>query len=247
MLRFLQKREHQSPTSTPSNSGHCAVEYSDLLCVMLIWLNGWKAPQAPQRHVVSSCNPLFQHKVLVCTSYLLHGLFWWLHAWMNESVLVIILSQKPCRLLLWNVVWAGLKEAKNTLWTALSNITSVVLLLPLTVVALLPDLASTTLCHSLWQRSSSLSLCYYRIRILFNERSEFVNFISNSIFWLSEKDSYVMLVQPLGSCLSRSWVVDPVFWGFMMYFWFMKLCSSVSSVVFTLLFVSPGLSLLSSL
>lgn len=119
-----------------------------------------------------------------------------------------------------------------------------VLLLPLTVVALLPDLASTTLCHSLWQRSSRLSLCYYRIRILFNERSEFVNFISNSIFWLSEKDSYVMLVQPLGSCLSRSWIVDPVFWGFMMYFWFNKLCSSVSSVVFTLLFVSPGLSLL---
>lgn len=54
--------------------------------------------------------------------------------------------------------------------------------------------------------------------------------------------SYSALVQPLGSCLSRSWVVDPVFWGFMMHFWFMKLlCSTVSSVVFTLLFLSPGL------
>lgn len=163
-----------------------------------------------------------------------------LDEWILLSFLVKSHADFYCEMLFEQVY-----RKQKTLWSALSNITSVVLLLPLTVVALLPDLASTALSHSLWQRSSSLSLCW--IRILFNELSEFVHFISNSIFWLSKKDSYVMLVQPLGSCLSRSWVVDPVFWGFMMYFWFMKLCSSVSSVVFTLLFVSPGLSLLSSL
>lgn len=76
------------------------------------------------------------------------------------------------------------------------------------------------------------------------------NFISNSIFWLSEKDSYVilrvgatsrfMLVTVLGRWSSVLRVHDVLLV-------YEVLCFSVSSVVFTLLFVSPGPSLLSSL